>query len=293
MVLCFLLGLWQLIWIWPKLKRTTLAGAWWWALASLVAVLWALASLVAVALKHSGEEPATWSAPVWFIGATSTFCPGVFVLGARRPHAGAWHFVVLALWLMLALPAIEVLILSRGFALELGPVRGWFLWLAIAIVGLNYLPTRHWPSALLFAGGQVLMLWRYLPVAMSWSLSDVATEVYGTALIVAALVIAAQRRPRRNTGLDRLDAAWLSFRDAFGALWSLRVLQRINEASRSLGWPVSLGWWGFDFHNGARMWSDVNEKTIAEIWQTLDNLLRRFVDQSELQKSAESPKNAN
>src|SRR5688572_793513 len=68
-----------------RLHGTTLTGAWWWAVGSLVAI----GSCETLLLMLPDETRATWALSLRFVAATSTFCPGVFVLGARRPHAGA------------------------------------------------------------------------------------------------------------------------------------------------------------------------------------------------------------
>jgi hypothetical protein len=281
-------GVALLLWRFARLRGTTLTGAWWWAVGSLTAL--ALCETWLAMLP--GETCAAWASPLRLVAATSTFCPGVFVLGARRPHAGAWHFVVLSMWVMLALPAVEALFLGRGMTMELGPIRGWFLWIAIGIVSLNYLPTRHGVSALLVAGGQVILLSPYLPLLANSEIASggiLARELCGVALLVAAIAVAVWRS--RSAGSKQLaervahaplDAAWLSCRDMFGGLWALRVLERMNFASRTYGWPMALGWSGFYFHDPASGWGDVNEEVQAEVRKTLDNLRRRFVDVREL-----------
>jgi hypothetical protein len=40
---------------------------------------------------------------------------------------------------------------------------------------------------------------------------------------------------------------WFDFRDAFGTLWGLRVVERFNDTARRSNWPVRLGWRGFEF----------------------------------------------
>jgi hypothetical protein len=138
---------------------------------------------------------------------------------------------------------------------------------------------------MLFASGQVLLLSPYLPLLAN---SAVATggmysrELCGAALLVAAIAVAALRPQRHALHIHSLDAAWLSFRDTFGGLWSLRVLERMNFASRTYGWPMSLGWSGFYFHDPASGWGDVNDEVQVEARKTLDNLRRRFVDVREL-----------
>src|SRR5688572_28769044 len=95
------------------LRGTTLIGAWWWAIAAAVA-------LAAVALDGSG--------PLRFAAACLTLCPTVAVLGAKRPQDRAWHWVVLSLWIVLCIAAINAAFFhpSRG-AVELHSAQTAFL----------------------------------------------------------------------------------------------------------------------------------------------------------------------
>ena len=52
-----------------------------------------------------------------FAAAVLSFAPTMALLGAKRPQNGAWQFVVITLWAILALPAFEVLLRGRGEAL--------------------------------------------------------------------------------------------------------------------------------------------------------------------------------
>jgi hypothetical protein len=70
-----------------------------------------------------------------------------------------------------------------------------------------------------------------------------------------------------------LDRVWLDFRDAFGAVWALRVMERMNAASTMYGWPVLLSWNGFSPRDDAPEVSPV-PPTVEE---SLRTLLRRFV----------------
>jgi hypothetical protein len=38
--------------------------------------------------------------------------------------------------------------------------------------------------------------------------------------------------------------AWIDFRDAYGAVWGVRVAERLNVAARRHGWPVLFAWRG-------------------------------------------------
>ncbi|MCA9149801.1 MAG: hypothetical protein KDA92_10900, partial [Planctomycetales bacterium] len=60
------------------------------------------------------------------------------------------------------------------------------------------------------------------------------------------------------------------FRDAFGAVWALRVMERINQAGRQATPPIELTWHGFEVPPSQ---VDVPETLAVNIRATL----RRFV----------------
>ena len=53
----------------------------------------------------------------------------------------------------------------------------------------------------------------------------------------------AGRAPPARTGLERL---WFWFRDLWGVVWALRILERFNRTAELKGWPVRLGWFGLE-----------------------------------------------
>ena len=73
-----------------------------------------------------------------YLALCFTGCVGVAVLGARRPHVGAWHFVVLGLLGVMALPLVENMVIRvHSFNIE----RKVFL-AGILIVTLSPQPVR-------------------------------------------------------------------------------------------------------------------------------------------------------
>src|SRR5262245_57743439 len=82
-------------------RGTTLVAPMVWALVALLL-------LVVDAAMSSGTDG--MEAKFQAIAATATFCPLVSLLGAKRPQHRAWQWIVLSLWAVAALPAIESLI---------------------------------------------------------------------------------------------------------------------------------------------------------------------------------------
>lgn len=230
--------------------------------------------------------------PLWdslwrYAAAAGTFCPLMGVLGAKRPQDRGWHWVVLSLWVILLVPAMQAVAARAGQPLELA--GAWRLLLAslIAMGVLNYLPTRYAVAAVLFAIGQMLLLWPYM--LAEHANADGRGRVAGLAVLLAAAVTAfvvASRRAIAGSGAESLAAAslderWFAFRDGWGAFWGLRGMQRVNQTAELSGWPVRLEWWnGFtpiaDGATAGAKGAALDPQTLAHIQQTLDSLLRRF-----------------
>jgi len=259
-----------------RLAGTTLIAAWSWMLFSVV-VLSASAALTA----WFDQPPyPTWLLPFSFAASASTFCPLMAVLGAKRPQDQAWQFIVLALWIILCLPAAEWWLVGDGQPQPMHPARSFFLAVLVVVGAMNNLPTRFWPSCLLFSAGQIVLLAPYIPLASLLLPFDVDV-LTGLALIVAAIVLAALGWPRRRAdprALDPcgIDRVWLDFRDLFGAVWGLRIAERINTLSRQQGWNVVLTWQGLAApdEESAPM---LPLETVAALGDALRTLLRRFV----------------
>jgi len=91
----------------------------------------------------------------------------------------------------------------------------------------------------------------------------------------------AHKKKKRDDSESKLDLAeldrrWLDFRDAYGALWALRILARINQTAEVQGWPMRLVWSGFTLLQ-AKESSHPSEEQLEELRTTLSTLLRRFV----------------
>jgi hypothetical protein len=256
-----------LAWRMPRLRGTTLLGPWFWAMIGLLV-------LVAAELWLWDDGRNEHAASVRFLAACGTFCPLISLLGAKRPQHTAWHFVVAALWAVLALPSLEAMFLHRGQSLEIHAMRGWFLWVLIGLEAVNLLPTRFWNSTLLFTASQVLLFANQLP----WieAPPNVPKETIGCLGVLLAILVASLNVPRRSA-LHPYDKLWLDFRDSFGALWAMRAAERINAAAQLNDWPIRLGWNGFQSSQNGNSLENLSKNLEPAIQQALVNLLRRFV----------------
>ena len=256
----------------PDVRGTTLVAAWWWTLAALVA--WSCVEAAAGWLVE-GLGAAGLSA-TRLAAISLSLCPAVALVGAKRPQHSAWNFVVLALWCIVALPAAEALFLGGGRSPEMGGARGWFLWLLVLLVPINFVPTRYWAAALLASAGQVVALGRFLPLVNPWQLPR--QELIGLAVCVVALLAAwTSHRLAARPAANRYDRLWLDFRDSFGMLWGLRVQERVNAIARQLGWDLELAWSGFRRPSDGSAITEIDPAIEPALRTSLKGLLRRFV----------------
>jgi hypothetical protein len=229
-------GVAALIWRLPTIRGTTLVAPWCWSLLVLMSLT---ASEIVIGI--SGTPALAWTAQLRFAAAMTTICPVMALLGAKRPQNIGWQFVVISLFAILCLPSIEWLLF--GGVSEIHSARFWFLTILIALGVLNGLPTRFWPSSLLYSAGQAMLL---VPFLNEHELFErFPAPVIGLSAIVLAWLAMAADWPRPRTAQSRLDRVWLDFRDSFGAVWALRVAERMNASSAMYGWPVTLAWRGF------------------------------------------------
>ena len=263
-----------------RLRGTTLAAPAAWAVAS------GLALAAVEARRALGAPEGTLAASLWsYAAAVGTCCPVMAVLGAKRPQDRGWQWVVLSLWVVLLLPSLQSVAASTGNRLEV--FVAWRLLLAglMAMGLLNYLPTRFALSALLYAGGQALLLANSLVDVLYGQQGRLAGLISVLCALLLAHVLAI--RPRDGAAqaaaplseIRRFNDRWLAFRNGWGAFWALRVLQRINQTAELSDWPVRLEWGGFaprEVPNADGSAAVIDPAHAAQIEQALDSLLRRF-----------------
>jgi hypothetical protein len=189
------------------------------------------------------------SQSIRYLALCLTACAGVAVLGARRPGAGAWNFVVGGLLLALCRPFLE----GQG-ALRLEGAHLFFLGGALAVGLGNYLPTRQALTAVILG---------------SWCTLELARiEAPGRTLLLAVVpwlgLLAAPRGPN-----DSFDNTWRAFRDRFGFVWAQRLRDQFNRAAANAGLGVVLGWSGLRPGPGPHA-------EPAQVLATLRALLKRF-----------------
>ena len=270
--LCYL-ATWGVVRRRRELAGTTLVAPWCWGVLAL-----AMIALVEMLLQGGGFAAETWSGHLRFAAAAVSFCPIMAILGAKRPQDRAWQLIVAALWLVLVWPAGEALAYRPEKPLEVHPARAWFMEILLLVGLFNGLLTRHWPSAVVVSAGQHALLAGQLPALLASRVIGVipsadARASVGLAACCAGLIAWGLRLPRSrraSTGLDRL---WLDFRDGFGAIWGLRLMERFNAAATLHDWPWRLNWGGVKVLTDREASSDEARAS----HRMLRGLLRRFV----------------
>ncbi len=192
-----------------------------------------------------------------YLGLCLTACTGVAVLGARRPGAMAWNFVVAGLLAALCRPFLEglgELRLERGHVIFLGFV--------LAAGLLNYLPTRQ-----------------ALTVSMlgAWCALELAEVRMPASIVLLALApwMGLLFAPTKLD--DDFDSLWREYRDRFGFVWAQRLREQFNRAAENAGWPVTLGWGGLRQSGPGEM--PEGERLVA----TMRALLTRFRSDSSVE----------
>lgn len=236
-------------------RSTTLRFPLWWAL---------LAWLTWVSVAGSRVvQPDTEPRITVYTALCLTSCAGMAVLGARRPGASAWNFVVLGLLAVLLLP-----ILNGLGQLRLEAMQELFLAVMLIVPFLNYLPTRMGPSIVLAGVGCGWELMRLIGWAegMSWP------GLLSLAACPWAAWIAVANRGQAESEFDRL---WRAYRDRFGFVWGQRMREQFNRAAHHAGWPVALNW------SGLHPTADHPPLDSAQLVTLLRAVLKRFGPEEE------------
>ncbi len=258
-----------------RVKGTTLLASW----------IWAIVSIWSIAIARFFES----SPEVSYCASVLIFCPVMSALGARRPQNRAWEFITASLWIILALPALEVLFARQGESFDVRGLRSWFFVVLIFVSVSNIALSRFWICGILVGIAQVLLVSEFLPTWFQFSTEfseTIALVVAAIAIILACLLRAPDRSSR--SGIDRI---WLRYRDTFGGLWAVRTCESINAYARMQDWEIRLTWDAFVALDG-QPWSDhagsSDEELMKRINLLLKNQLHRFVDDTWIEACLES-----
>ena len=264
------------------------------------AVVWAV---LAILLASAGQWLADDSRPghqrealLTHLAFLATLASLVSVLGARKPGEHAWALLCGIFIGIGLLPLLEGMALSRKFdildRLRLDSPWTWFLALVVFAGVSNYLPTRHFKSSVALGLGLVWHLWLiWKPTGRGEWRGD-HWWILPWCMALTVLMAGTRLTAKKPVRPDSFHALWLPFRDAWGAAWALRVLERFNQAAVKNAWPVRLQWFGlYPAASADQDAADSFDKAQAEA--TLTVFIRRFGDPERIRQLDCESRNCN
>jgi hypothetical protein len=268
------------------LTGTTLIAPWSWCMAAVVAVA---GSETLIATGIPGHYAASWIEPLRYVASLGTLCPAMAVLGAKRPQDRGWQWVVLSLWLVLAVPAAHAVATQTGARFELHLAWKMTLGIVLFLEVLNYAMTRHLTGILLFVSVQVILLMPYLSTELHPSTSYIIAAM---GLLILAQLETWRQGHRINREPGNLQDIWSRFCNDYGAFWTFRVMGLINQTAIASAWPIALFPDGFyRVHDDAGNplpeaeiypLSEIPPELQASVNQALRTTLRRFLSAADL-----------
>lgn len=269
---------------WKALADTSLRPAVAWAI---LAVLIAATGQFLADFSVAGHPREALFTHLAFLATLSAL---VSVLGARRPGEQAWALLCGIFIGIGLLPLLEGMALSRRFdildRLRLDSPWTYFLALVIFAGVSNYIPTRQFKSAVLLLAGlacHIALIWKPLGRA-EWRGPWWCMLPWCMAL---AILLAGMRRKKwAETPADAFHSLWLPFRDAWGAAWALRVLERFNQAAAKNAWPARLHWFGLYSAEGSTE-ADFQTFDSGPATATITVFIRRFGDPGQIRRLGE------
>lgn len=262
------------------LRGTTLLTAGGWSVAGLIA-WW-----FAVLCENLGLTSRSATDLLYYLTSVLLLCPGIAVLGARRPGHVTWNFFVLfplvAVLLWPAVASVPLVEKDAALDLETPPLIGFAL---VAVMGTgNYFGTRFTLPAMVHAATLFL-----LSVSMWVSATDLAlipertlARHMAAVAFMISVAVAALRAGESAEDLNSHERLWLDFVDQFGLVWAKRVMDRLNEAARHENWSAEFQWHGILRNPQAT--DDERSRTNARVEHNTRWLLKRFVNPEWIEK---------
>jgi hypothetical protein len=228
---------------WDGARGTALRAALVWA--GLALALAVFAQGAALAEPFAGGRPL--AERLTYLSVLTLLAALGSVLNARTPGGKAWAGLMAVLVVVFMIPWLEDQTRLRpamaSTHLHLDAPWSIFYGLLVVVGITNYLPTRFGLAA---AGLGVIFILEYLALVntgwpRAWRATTWSWVGWTFALCLWIARWSADRVPFAHSSCERL---WFWFRDHWGVVWALRVLERFNRAAELSRWPVRLSWFG-------------------------------------------------
>jgi hypothetical protein len=249
------------------------------------ALVWAFLALALAVIAQAAAlaEPFARGRPIaerfTYVAVLALLAALGSVLNARTPGGKAWALLMAMLVVVFLIPWLEDQTrLRRASALaQLHLDAPWsiFYGLLVLVAVTNYLPTRFGLAAV---GLAVLFILEYLALApLAWPPGRRASLWSWVAwTLCVSLWIARWKAARAPAATSSCEKTWFWFRDNWGVVWALRVLERFNRAAEVSRWPVRLTWFGLMPLTGQEGAGPLPSP--EELEATFRNLMKRFAE---------------
>ncbi len=269
---------------WRIAAGTALKPALWWVAAAMGLLL--LAQLVAAFEPFAGGRQV--SGRLIYVAVLMLLAALVFVLNARTPGHRVWAGLTLVLVVVFLIPFLEEpgrLRRAHGLA-RVHLDMPWSLFYGfVVVVGVtNYLPSRFGKAAAVVG---LAFLLEYLGLSRpEWPEARLAVlGSWVSWLACAGAWVAHWSEDRGPKGRGECERLWFWFRDHWGVVWALRVLERFNREAALANWPVRLTWFGLE-PVAASTDGEPSPEVPDTAAATLRGLLRRFAEPERLDQAA-------
>jgi hypothetical protein len=279
--LSLLLATWPIVRAWRAARGTALRASVVWA--SIAVGLGILSQMAALVEPFASGQPI--AGHLSYLTTMAAIAMLISVLGARKPGEGAWAILMSLLLLVFLIPWLEGPGLGRGL-IGLDRLRleqPWRIFYGLLVVTgvTNYLPTRYRLAAVTLGLGFYA---EYRGLTSASRDPRALATLWSTLpfMLASALFVADLAAPVASNPPSVLEATWFWFRDHWGVVWALRVLERFNASARAQRWPIQLTWHGLAPSVRAQTDPVVPEEAEA----TFKSLLRRFADPARIDELA-------
>ncbi|MEZ5939879.1 MAG: hypothetical protein R3C18_00720 [Planctomycetaceae bacterium] len=270
-LLLMLRGLWFAWRSNEHLRLTTLTMAAKWTIAAFC--MWCVAA--GASWFVNDIEPGVED-QLWYWTIVTSCCPPIAVLGARSPTHRVWnYFILLPLVAVLGWPAMTLWVPSDAWQpVEVGgPVLMAFGLVTVMGFG-NFVGTRFMTATILSAMAILLALVPFATFRPE-SVPIVFWRVSAATLLVLAAETAISASKCLYAEESPYTTIWNDFRDTFGLVWSVRILERLQEQARRDELPVE---WSAEGLHWCTDDMSAREAAKMKLSHTLRWLLRRFVE---------------